>query len=174
MERGSRDLILSGAESASGESDTKDKDIASGHESAIKQQEEQSDSYTTSVPRTSPRGAKDSGRRRKNSNPISYSDLSYLNSLSRQERRRIEGEIIKGRKVGKCLKISHMTIDHVLAIAGNIRGETSRGMLNQCGWGMPKFRGENFRGWLPRKFPTIIIWYKAKPQSLRPLAHQNL
>lgn len=30
-----------------------------------------------------------------------YSDHSYLNRLSRQERRRIEGEIIKGRKPGE-------------------------------------------------------------------------
>ena len=55
----------------------------------------------TSAPSTSPRGAKESGRRRKNTNHISYSDLSYLNSLSRQEKRRIEGEIIKGRKLGE-------------------------------------------------------------------------
>ena len=41
------------------------------------------------------------GRSRKNTNPISYSDLSYLNSLSRQEKRRIEGEIIKGLKLGE-------------------------------------------------------------------------
>ena len=65
---------------------------------------EQSDSESeraSSTPQTSPRGAKESGRRRKNTNHISYSDLSYLNSLSRQEKRRIEGEIIKGRKVGE-------------------------------------------------------------------------
>ena len=55
----------------------------------------------TSTPQTSPRGSKESGRRRKNTNRISYSDLSYLNSLSRQEKRRIEGEIIKGRKLGE-------------------------------------------------------------------------
>ena len=54
-----------------------------------------------SDPQTSPRGAKESGRRRKHVNRISYSDLSYLNSLSRQEKRRIEGEIIKGRKLGE-------------------------------------------------------------------------
>ena len=67
-------------------------------------EEEQSDSESegaTAVPRTSPRGAKESGRRRKITNRISYSDLSYLNSLSRQEKRRIEGEIIKGRKLGE-------------------------------------------------------------------------
>ena len=65
---------------------------------------EQSDSESegaTSTPQTSPRGAKESGRRRKNTNPIFYSGLSYLNSLSRQEKRRIEGEIIKGRKLGE-------------------------------------------------------------------------
>ena len=65
---------------------------------------EQSDSESegaTSTPQTSPRGANESGRRRKNINPISYSDLSYLNSLSRQEKRRIEGEIIKGCKLGE-------------------------------------------------------------------------
>ena len=65
---------------------------------------EQSDSESegaTSAPQTSPRGAKESGRRRKNANRISYSDLSYLNSLSRQEKRRIEGEIIKGRTLGQ-------------------------------------------------------------------------
>ena len=65
---------------------------------------EQSDSeneWASSAPHTSPRGGKESGRRKKNLNPISYSDLSYLNSLSRQEKRRIEGEIIKGRKLGE-------------------------------------------------------------------------
>ena len=59
-------------------------------------EEEQSDSESegaTSTPQTSPQGAKESGRRI--TNRISYSDLSYLNSLLRQERRRIEGEIIK-------------------------------------------------------------------------------
>jgi hypothetical protein len=80
--------------------------------------EEQSDSREsegkTSVPWTSPRGPKESGRKRKYSNNMSYSDLSYLNSLSRRKRRRIEGEIIKGCKLGECIKISHMTIDHVL------------------------------------------------------------
>ena len=65
---------------------------------------EQSDSESegaSSTPQTSPRGAKESGRGRNNTNRISYSDLSYLNSLSRQEKRRIEGEIIKGRKLGE-------------------------------------------------------------------------
>ena len=53
------------------------------------------------VERPIPRRRKYGGRSRKNTNPISYSDLSYLNSLSRQEKRRIEGEIIKGRKLGE-------------------------------------------------------------------------
>ena len=48
-----------------------------------------------------PQGGKEGGKRRKTTNHISYSDLSYLNSLSRQEKRRIEGEIIKGRKLGE-------------------------------------------------------------------------
>ena len=67
---------------------------------------EQSDSESegaTSTPQTSSRGAKESGRRRKNTiiSRISYSDLSYLNSLPRRKKRRIEGEIIKGRKLGE-------------------------------------------------------------------------
>ena len=71
-------------------------------ESAMKEEESDSESEgATSTPRTSPRGAKESERRRKTTNRISYSDLSYLNSLSRQEKRRIEGEIIKGRKLGE-------------------------------------------------------------------------
>ena len=48
-----------------------------------------------------PRRLKYGERSGRNTNPISYSDLSYLNSLSRQEKRRIEGEIIKGRKLGE-------------------------------------------------------------------------
>jgi hypothetical protein len=114
MEGSSHDLTLSVAESTSGESDTKDKDITIGHEAEKEEQSDSDSEGATSVPRTIPQGTKESGRNRKNSNPISYSDLSYLSSLSRQERRRIEGEIIKGRKLGECIKISHMTIDHVL------------------------------------------------------------
>jgi hypothetical protein len=77
-------------------------------ESAMEEELSDSDSEgATSVPRTSPQ---ESGRRRKHTNRISYSDLSYLNSLSQHEKRRIEGEIIKGRKLGECIKISHMTI----------------------------------------------------------------
>jgi hypothetical protein len=81
--------------------------------------EEQSNSESeraTSAPRTSPQGAKDSG---KNTSRISYSDLSYLNSLSQQEKRRIEGEIIKELKVGECIKMSHTTIDQHMKCPGN-------------------------------------------------------
>ena len=100
MERDSRDLGQCVAECASRGGDTKDKIIASGHVSG---QEEQSDSESegaTLFPRTSPRGAKES-RRRKNTNHISYSDLNYLSSSSRQEKRRIEGEKINGCKLGE-------------------------------------------------------------------------
>ena len=63
-------------------------------------EEEQSNSESEGATST-PQGAKKSGRRRKITNNISYSDLSYFNSLSRQEGRRIEGEIIKGHKLGE-------------------------------------------------------------------------
>ena len=57
----------------------------------------------TSIPRSSSRGAKDNhdnGRNKKNTGRY-FTDYSYLNSLSKQERRRIEGEIIKGHKLGE-------------------------------------------------------------------------
>ena len=79
-----------------------EEDIYIGDESGMEGERSDSESEgATSTPQTSPRGAKESGRRRKNINRISYSDLSYLNSLSRQEKRRIEGEISKGRKLGE-------------------------------------------------------------------------
>ena len=53
-----------------------------------------------SIPRSSSRGAKDNGKNKRNTGRY-FTDYSYLNSLSRQERRRIEGEIIKGRKLGE-------------------------------------------------------------------------
>ena len=68
MERDSGDLGQCVAECASRGGDTKDKIIASGHESG---QEELSDSESegaAAVPRTSPRGAKES-RKRKHTNP---------------------------------------------------------------------------------------------------------
>ena len=132
MERGSRDLS-DGAEEDSGTrggGDEKDKGIESSHrvseseddknsdilfsegdsysdESAMEEELSDSESEgTISGPRTSPRGAKDSGSKRKKTSRISYSDTSYLNSLSRQERRRIEGEMIKGRKPGECKSVT--------------------------------------------------------------------
>ena len=54
----------------------------------------------TSIPRSSSRGAKDNGRNKKRTGRY-FTDYIYLNNLSRQERRRIEGEIIKGRKLGE-------------------------------------------------------------------------
>ena len=54
----------------------------------------------TSIPRSSSRGARDNGRNKKNTGRY-FTDYSYLNSLSKLERRRIEGEIIKGRKLGE-------------------------------------------------------------------------
>ena len=73
----------------------------SGMEGELSHVSDSESEGATSTPQISPWGAKERGRRRKNINPISYSDLSYLNSLSRQEKRRIEGEIIKGRKLGE-------------------------------------------------------------------------
>ena len=97
------DIGLSDADSTNA-SDTKDEeDIVSRHESEEELSDSESHEGTTSSPQTSPRGAKDSpGSRRNRTNRISYSDFSYLNTLSRQERRRIEDEMIKGRKLGEC------------------------------------------------------------------------
>ena len=95
---------MSDAESTNA-SDTKVMDIGNRHES---EEEELPDSEsgegTTSSPLTSPRGGRDSpgSRRNTRTNRISYSDFSYLNTLSRQERRRIEDEMIKGCKLGEC------------------------------------------------------------------------
>ena len=73
------------------------------HSAAYISSEEDSESgmrNESSIPRSSSRGAKDNGRNEKNTGRY-FTDYSYLNSLSRQERRRIEGEIIKGRKLGE-------------------------------------------------------------------------
>ena len=78
-----------------------EEDIYSDESGMEKEQSDSKSEGATSAPQTSPQGAKESDRRRKSTNSISYSDLSYLNSLSRQEKRRIEGEIIKGRKLGE-------------------------------------------------------------------------
>ena len=138
MERGSRDLSGSAEDSGStnGGGDEKNKDIDSSHrvneaeddissdtlslsegdshsdESAMEEELSDSESEETiSASRTSPRGAKDSGSNRKKTSCISYSDTSYLNSLSRQERWRIEGEMIKGRKPGKSKSVTQQSIN---------------------------------------------------------------
>ena len=85
----------------------KDKDIASSHRINESKVSDSDSVETISAPRTSPRRAKDSGSNRKKTGRY-FTDLSYLNRLSRQERQRIEGEMIKGRKAGECIKMSHM------------------------------------------------------------------
>ena len=88
-------------------SDTKAEYIGSRHESEEELSDSESSDGTTSSPQTSPRAGRDSpGSRRNRTNRISYSDFSYLNALSRQERRRIEDEIIKGRKLGECKSLA--------------------------------------------------------------------
>ena len=108
MECNSRDL--SGAESTSGGGDDeKDKDITSSHRINESEEEELPDSEsveTISVPQTSPQGAKDSERNRKETGRF-FIDCSYLNGLSRQERLRIDGEMIKGHKLGECKSVTH-------------------------------------------------------------------
>ena len=102
MERATRrrDLRLrlsSGTEdSSSGGAAEEDKDHRI-NESDTK--EEHSESVETISPPTSPR-SRHNGSKKKTG--LYYSDhFSYLESLSRQERRRIEGEILKGRKPGE-------------------------------------------------------------------------
>ena len=71
--------------------------------SPVKYLEELSDSKTVgmiSASQISPPGAKDSGRNRKKIGRY-FTDRIYLDRMSRQERRRIEGEMIKGRKPGE-------------------------------------------------------------------------
>ena len=96
MERATRRDLSSGAEDSSSEcaAAEEDKDIDSESD-----KEEHSESVETISPPTSPRD-KHNGSRKKTGRY--YSDrFSYLESMSRQERRRIEGEIIKGRKLGE-------------------------------------------------------------------------
>ena len=100
MERATRrrDLSSGAEDSSSGGAAEKDKDIDS-HSNESGTEEECSESVETISPPTSPRG-KHNGSRKKTG--LYYSDrFSYLESMSRQERRRIEGEIIKGRKPGE-------------------------------------------------------------------------
>ena len=105
MKRGSPDL--SGAESGtSGGGDEKDKNIARSHRVNESEEEELSDPEsveTISTARISPRGAKNGGSNRKKTSRY-YTD--YLDRISRQERRRIEGEMIKGRKPGECTPVT--------------------------------------------------------------------
>ena len=79
---------------------TSSQEDSSSDESGMK---DDSDSEgETSIPRRNSRGrrARDNGKNKKNTGRY-FTDYSYLNSLPRQERRRIEGEIIKGRKLGE-------------------------------------------------------------------------
>ena len=109
MERGSHaDLIVTESISGSGGGDEKDKDITGSHRIVNESEDEELPDHesesveTISASRTrSPRGPKDSGSNRKKTGRY-FTDYSYLNSLSRQERRRIEGEMIKGCKLGEC------------------------------------------------------------------------
>ena len=96
MERATSRDLSSGAED--GGAAEEDKDIDS-HSDESDTEEEDSESVETVSPPTSSRG-KHNGSRKKTG--LYYSDrFSYLGSMSRQERRRIEGEIIKGRKLGE-------------------------------------------------------------------------
>ena len=98
MERATRRDLSSGAEDSSsgGAAAEEDRDIDSESD-----KEEHSESVETISPPTSPMARdKHNGSRKKTGRY--YSDrFSYLESMSRQERRRIEGEIIKGRKPGE-------------------------------------------------------------------------
>ena len=91
MEEDSRGLNQS--TSGGGDSSRNNKDITSSHGS---EEEEQSDSDSEGAT-SAPRGAKDSGSIRQKTGRY-FTDLSYLDSLSKQERQRIEGEISKGYK----------------------------------------------------------------------------
>ena len=73
------------------------KNIASSHGS---EEEEQSISESE-VATSAPRGAKNSGSIRQKTGRY-FTDFSYLDSLSRQERQRIEAEISNGHKPGEC------------------------------------------------------------------------
>ena len=95
--RGTEDIWDSSSESAAAEEDIMDMDIDHNRHSN-ESDKEHSESMETISPSTSPRG-KHNGTKKKTGRY--YSDYSYLESMSRQERRRIEGEIIKGRKAGE-------------------------------------------------------------------------
>ena len=104
MERASRDL--SGANDSSEGGAEKDKDIDS-HSDESGDVELLSESVgAVTVPQTSPQEAKDSGVNRKKILGRYFTDRGYLDKISRQERRRIEGEIIKGRKPGESVTVT--------------------------------------------------------------------
>ena len=94
----SRDHSSGAEDSSSGGAAEEDKNIDS-HSDESDTEEEDSESVETISPPTSPRD-KHNGSKKKTG--LYYSDrFSYLESLSRQERRRIEREILKGRKPGE-------------------------------------------------------------------------
>ena len=93
MERATRRDFSSGAE------DSSSGGAAAEEDKGESDKEEHSESVETISPPTSPRD-KHNGSSKKTGRY--YSDrFSYLETMSRQERRRIEGEIIKGRKPGE-------------------------------------------------------------------------
>ena len=100
MERGSR-----GANDGSEGGAEKDKDIDS-HSDELEDVELITESMgTVTVPQTTPQDAKDSGGNRKKILGRYFTDSGrYLDKMPRQERRRIEREIIKGRKPGESVR----------------------------------------------------------------------
>ena len=104
MERASRDL--SGANDGSEGGAEKDKDIDS-HSDESEDVELLTESVgTVTVPQTSPQEVKNSGGNTKKILGRYFTDRGYLDIMSRQERRRIEGEIIKGRKPGESVAVT--------------------------------------------------------------------
>ena len=106
MERASRDL--SGANDGSEGGAEKDKDIDS-HSDESEDVELLSESVgTVTVPQTSPQETRDTngGGNRKKILGRYFTDRGYLDKMSRQERRRIEGEIIKGHKPGESVTVT--------------------------------------------------------------------
>ena len=102
MERATRRDLSSGAEDiSSGGAAEEDKNIDS-HCNESGTEEECSESVETISPPTSPRG-RHNGSKKKTGRY--FTDYSYLERMSRQERRRIEGEIIKGRKLGELTQV---------------------------------------------------------------------
>ena len=100
MERATRRDLSSGVEDSSSGGAAAEEDTGIDEHSNESDKKEHSESVETISPPTSPRD-NHNGSSRKETGRY-YSDrFSYLESMSRQERRRIEGEIIKGRKPGE-------------------------------------------------------------------------